>query len=1270
MSGRGGTHASAAAAPYFSRLEVDWMAREPDTRHRRLTGSLMSADLSGFTALSERLAGKGKEGSERLTAMVNGCFTAIISAAQSEGGDVLKFGGDALLLWFDGDEHPLRATRAAARMQRAIGATRFARAGLRMSVGVHTDAFDMFLVGHDEWRELVLAGHPVSATVELEAAAESGEVRVSEAVARHLRADQYVAPDGPGVVLALSAIPLPRLAAPTTPLEAPAVALPPRIRADVDALAGLGGEHRLATVVFAELEGTDARVEADPTGMEESLDSLVRATQAKADRYRLRFLYTDVIANGIKLICTAGAPTSTGEDEEAGLRFAVDLVAGDPRHRLHIGVNRGRVFAGFLGSDTRRTYTVMGDPVNLAARLMSKAAPGQVVASEEVVRRSRATFRLTPLAPFLVKGKQAPVNAHLVGAPTGERRGQLQSTLPLIGRQEELAVLDRAIAAAAAGHGQVVELTGDAGIGKTRLLEAVAHDPRIVVLVGTECQPYDGLSPYASARALLRRALGIPSSDSATAAGEMLRSTVERIAPDLLPMLPLLAVPLDAEVAATPETDAVAEQFRTSRIHDSVAALLAAALPQTTLLVVEDVYYADGASLELFRALAATVAPRPWLITVTRRPEGPGLVADQVSGTVLKLAALSEVETSQLADLAAGGAAFHPLQQKAVTQRAGGNPLFLLQLVSSSREGMSADDLPESIERVVATRIDRLAPEDRVLLRQAAVVGRVFHPDVLDALRVANDARPATQRDWDALGDLIEPAGADRWRFRHALFRDVAYEGLPFARRRRMHRAVGDLLEAGVAGEPDAALLSEHFWLAGDAERTWRYSVAAGDHAWASYAIGEAIAAYQRALGVRQPQTSQVDPAEIAAVCETLGDALERAGRYDEADRAYRRAARSVRASLSLQSQARLLRKRAIAATGRGGHREAMRILRRALTAVDSVAEGGRDLRSERAEILLHWSGVEHRLGHHREARRWATDAIAEAEASGNLRAQAHGLNLVQVAITHGAGAPDSTPGEQALAIFRELGDTHYEGNALNNLGVEAQERGAWTEAQEYFSASADAFDRSGDGIRAATARNNDAEIMADRGDWAEAIATFRHVVTQWDASHYGVGVAVARANSGLAAARLGDFELARTMLQQALEQFDALDVVSYSLNTLVRLAETESLAGDLDRAAAHLEAVDARAVTVEPFPYTVLARGRVIGWLAAQRGDMKQARSQLREVRESARSVNRFEEGLALHSLAQVTEDAAQRRELLAEAELVFEGLGVHTVASPPLPL
>lgn len=1259
--------AAAPVNPYFSRLEADWLRTAPEQHHRRMTGSLMSADLSGFTALSERLAAQGREGSERLTAMVNACFTAIISASRSEGGDVLKFGGDALLIWFEGDGHEVRAATAGARMQRAIGAARFTRAGLRMSVGVHTGGFDAFLVGPDDWRELILAGREVSATVALESAAEAGEVMVSPELAQRLAPGLIGVRRGPGYLLALPSVPLPRRPPPEETGSLDESTLSARFRSDVDALGGLGGEHRLATVVFAELEGTDLSVAADQAAMAESLDSLVHATLEKAEKYRLRFLYTDVIVDGIKFICTAGAPTSTGEDEEAGLRMATDLIDGDPLHKLRAGVHRGRVFAGFLGSEARRTYTVMGDPVNLAARLMSRAEPSQVVASDEVVRRSRATFRLTPLAPFLVKGRQAPVTAHVVGGPTGERRGQLLSALPLVGRDAELAVLEQGIGAAADGAGAVVEVTGDAGIGKTRLLEAVADDPRVVVRIATECQPYDGLSPYSSARTLLRRALGIPGRSTSARAGEQLLSTTRRIAPDLLPMLPLAAVVLGAEVAPTPEADAVAEQFRTEQIHATVVALLAAALPQTTLLVVEDIYYADDASLQLFRAIAAGVAERPWLMTITRRPEGPGLVADGVDGTVLKLGALPDAEASRLAELAAGGgAALHPLEHEEVARRAGGNPLFLLQLLSSTQSGTSADELPESIERVIATRIDRLAPADRALLRQAAVVGRVFHPAVIDALRAAAGNEPVNDEGWDGLSDLVEPAGQSRWRFRHALFRDVAYEGLPFARRRRMHAAVGELLEAGMAGEPDAALLSEHFWLSGDAERTWHYSIAAGDQAWAASATTEAIAAYERALGVRR-RLRDVSPVELAAVAENLGDVLERAARYAEAERAYRAARWWVgpAGSTITPVRPRLARKLGVLCERTGRYGASARWYRTAL------AQAREQHPAERAEIELCLAGLSLRRGRPHELVTWATRAIESARTARAPRPRAHAQMLMVAAATFDDSIDADTHAEAALRHFEAEGDQLRRGKVLNNLGILVYFKGDWVTAADHYIAAAAAFRAAGDIVEAASATNNLAEILSDQGHLDTAKDHFTRVLSSWAKADYAIGIAVATSNLGRTLTRAGHFDRGRQLLEEARERFELLGATIYALDTSVRVAEAAVLAGDADRALSLLDEV-AQSPGAS-FPAVRVAGIRTRGWALASLDRRDEAQRLLFDAsREANASGIPFEEVLTLRGLEQLARLSgdAKADAYQAEADGLASRLGIVALPSVPLPL
>ncbi|MFL6025221.1 MAG: adenylate/guanylate cyclase domain-containing protein, partial [Marmoricola sp.] len=322
----------AALAPSFS---AAWLAQAPQELHRRRTGALVSADLSGFTAMSERLASLGKEGAERLTEIVNGCFDTLISIAASEGGDVLKFGGDALLIWFEGEDGAERSARASVRMQRAIGKPRFVKLGLKMSVGAHFDDFDLFLVGEPDWRELVLVGAPVTRTVELESAAEAGQVLVSREMAALLPSGWSGKKVAGGVLLDPAAVPQQRRASrELVPAPGEAGLVAPRLRDEVAALASLGGEHRIASIVFLEVLGTDESLHrAGPEEFARGLDALVRAAQGADNGRSVQFLYTDVIADGVKLIATAGAPVSTMNDDESALRYAVDIVHGDPLQR-------------------------------------------------------------------------------------------------------------------------------------------------------------------------------------------------------------------------------------------------------------------------------------------------------------------------------------------------------------------------------------------------------------------------------------------------------------------------------------------------------------------------------------------------------------------------------------------------------------------------------------------------------------------------------------------------------------------------------------------------------------------------------------------------------------------------------------------------------------------------------------------------------------------------------------------------------------------------
>ncbi len=633
-----GVDAGGALATYVPRLLLDGRGRA-GAEHWELDGSLVFADISGFTRLTERLARQGKAGAEEMVTTISWVFTHLLSATR-DGGDVLKFGGDALLILFTGEDHAVRACHAAQGMQRTlrrVGSIQSSqgRVRLRMSVGIHSGRFPMFLVGEDDALELLVVGADATRTTEMEAAADAGDVLVSRATAAHLDPGWLGARKADGVLV--RRIPdLPDLpVAPERVSDEDAERFIPR---PLRGRLGPGSEeheHRQAAISFVHFGGVDALVRERGTAEAfERVDALTRAVQAATDEYGTLIVCTDIGGDGGKFMLAAGAPDASEDDEGRLLRTVHRIVTTDAGIPVRAGVNHGHVFAGDVGAPFRRTYSTMGDAVNLAARVMGKAPFGRVLATRGVVEAATGRFRTEVVPPFLVKGKTRPVDALLVDEPLRDAAPRLHgSELPLIGRDAELEALDTAVSAARRGQGGTVELAGDVGAGKSRLVaEAVARhaDLPVLAVVG---DPYARATPYHVGGALLRRLLGIPADADADAAGRQLTSLVAELRPELRPWLPLVAIPVGARVAPTPQVEATDARFRQQRMRTAVADLVAALAP-TGLLVVEGTEHVDDASADLLGHVLSQVSDRHWCAVLTRRADAPRPAWCDVEGRV------------------------------------------------------------------------------------------------------------------------------------------------------------------------------------------------------------------------------------------------------------------------------------------------------------------------------------------------------------------------------------------------------------------------------------------------------------------------------------------------------------------------------------------------------------------------------------------------------------------------------------------------------------
>ncbi len=444
METRGGGGGS-ALLPYVPRLVADWAATAPGDQWRALDATMVFADLSGFTAMSERLSRLGPMGAEEVTDAIGSTFAELLAVAYDVGGGLLKFGGDALLLAFFGDGHALRGVTAAASMRaklRELGSIKTAAGNvtLRMSVGVHSGTFDCFLVGTPT-RELLLTGAAASHVVAMEGTASAGQIVLSTETCARIPAEYAGRPLGEGVLLRRP----PARGINCTDefsddFDVDLRAFVPTAVHEHVLHGGGAPEHRVVTVAFVHFDGLDARVRDDgPLATAAALDELVTVVERACTEHDVALLATDVDADGGKFVLVAGAPTVMGHDEARMLAAVRHIVDAETAVPVRVGVNRGPVFAGDVGPHYRRTYTVMGDTVNLAARLMAKAAPGTIVATAAVVDRSPG-FATTALPPFAVKGKRAPVHAFEVGGATRSRAraGAFARELPFRGRQNEL----------------------------------------------------------------------------------------------------------------------------------------------------------------------------------------------------------------------------------------------------------------------------------------------------------------------------------------------------------------------------------------------------------------------------------------------------------------------------------------------------------------------------------------------------------------------------------------------------------------------------------------------------------------------------------------------------------------------------------------------------------------------------------------------------------------------------------------------------------------
>ncbi|MDQ1456732.1 MAG: hypothetical protein QOH28_2352, partial [Actinomycetota bacterium] len=1024
-------------------------------------------------------------------------------------------------------------------------------------------------------------------------------------------------------------------------------------------LAGGGSpEHRVVTVAFVHFGGLDAFLAqhgAERTAA--ALEALVTTVAQACAAHDVALLATDVDADGGKFLLTAGAPSVRGHEEERMLATARRIVEADLAIPVRVGVNRGPVFAGDVGPHYRRTYTVMGDTVNLAARLMAAAAPSHVVATASVLDRA-VGFASSSLPPMRVKGKRAPVEAYEVGAAHTRRSFDHADAveLPFVGREAELAQLEKFLADARAGEGVSIRVAGPAGIGKSRLLgELRARSPEMRSIRAT-CEAYELATPYATIARLARETLAFPNDESRAGSTEALRAAVAAHAPELEPYIPLLGAVLDLDIPDTPETAMLAPQYRAARVADTTALLLAAALHEPALVVIDDSEWIDEASREVVERLGALAAEaRIVLVCIARDDTGS-------DGDAIVVGPLATQEVEAALRGATEGAPLRPHELAALTSRADGNPMFLTELWRAATNGEDTDALPDSIEALVTAQLDRLKPVLRTVLGYAAVLGRGFDRGELHDL-IGDDVHLEADT-WTALSEFIDLEAGARARFRHGLMRDAAYGKLPFRRRRELHLRAARAIEQRERTRLDAEaeLLSLHFFIAQAYRETWHYARIAGERARDKYANVDAAVLLQRALAAAR-QLPELDPVEVSEVREALGDVHDRIGEYEQAQLDYRAARRLVRGNVVREAE--LLLKEAWIPERIGRYADAVRFIRKGLQLVDRVA--GRAAGRARAQLAVWYAAVRQGQGRHREAITWCERALDEATRAGDRDAEAHALYVLDWAHSELGDFQRVTNLPRAAELYAELGDLCGQGLVSNLQGVCAQLRGDWPEAIARYERSREAYDRAGSAVDAARATGNIAEVRSDQGRFDEAESLLREALRVATAAGYRFDIASVHGFLGRNCARASRFDDAFLFLSTAREEFANTGCYGDVARIDAWRAEALSLSGDaagaLSLADDTLQTAKAEGGVAPEVPLLERVRAEALWSL----GKVEAAGRALIASVDAARSrAAEYELALALDVLVRMPELRAYFENvdaLLAERADVFERLGVVVV-------
>ena len=1218
-------------------------------------GTLLFADISGFTAMSERLSRIGREGAEEITSVVNRYFDTMLSILREQGGQLITFGGDALLGLFVDPDSAAHATQAALAMQAAMADLSHIKTSqgtfpLQMKVGLHRGRFFAAQLGTPQGMEYALFGVDVNATAATESAAVAGQVLLDQETFEALGvpcravpvANSYLAVEHIESVSSLAArngplsfasffqveSTLDGLRRAVERLDALTPYLPAGLLARIVAeprSASLEGEHRLVAVVFANVHGLGEVADRLGPGRESQIVGALNyyfvAMSDAIHRFGGVINKMDLNDRGDKLLAFFGAPQAHEDDAERAVRAALAMqetlkevactlptYAGLPDLCLsqHMGISYGYVYAGYVGAAWRREYTVMGDDVNLAARLMSVAGPGNILVSASVRRKVQALFELTSRGEIKLKGKAEPAPAFAVEgvrAMPEPLRGLRGMRSPLVGRQAEWEQLLAAMNQLMAGRGQIVSATGEAGLGKSRLVAEMRQHMRTVSSPGFavtrwvegRCLSYTEAVSFLPFQEIVRQMAGIRQDDNAAEAWARLRGLLEkRLGEEANAHLPYLTtflnLPLDqSQQDKVRYLDAEALQRRMFVAIGTLMEAEARAAP--LVLALEDIHWIDQASQRLLEFLMPLVDRAPLLLLLLYRPERSKRcwqihekVTREFSHCSIDIA-LRPLDLGQSRELLTNLVKLErwPVEiRELILSRTEGNPLYVEEMIRALMDdgvliqdergqwqisgSLDANRLPDTLQGVMMARLDRLEEPARWTAQVASVEGRIFEFDVLAHVDMEHrgDLPPCLARlQQHEIVRETQRAPNLTYTFRHAMMHEVCYNSLLARVRRTFHRRIAEYLESTRSDESDYPVVAHHAFLGQDWPRALRYQLLAGEQARRLYANLNAIDHFEKAAEC----AANLPPGETLAqrleIDLAQGELLTMTGQYDHA-LGHLNSARALAVERGdRDAEARGCRWLARLHELRGEYPAAFDWIRQGLEILQ-----GRET-TEAAEMLLIAGLIHMRQGNYESALQHGENSLRIAQDLGQVTALARAYNLLgYVTRLRGNSAKAIEYFQRSFELYESAGDIGGQALAHNQIANAYYDISQWRQADHHYRHAREAFSLLGDVYNQAITNNNLGGIALNQGRLDDALADYQEALSQMEligSSPWALGIL--HSNLGAVLLRRGELDTSRQHLSTSQECFERANVREFLPELRRRQAEAELFSGDLTEA-------------------------------------------------------------------------------------------------------